>query len=90
MMDKKSFQAAYGSTDTSMEYELTEHWLNINVQPDMVKNYENHELDFIVDTEVINPSVIRKILTDKGYGVLWWVHRQEGALVKEMKIKVLW
>lgn len=93
MMDKNSFLAKFRKTEFSLEYEITEEWLDKNVEPKMTIVAKNDETsyEFIVNVEEINPSMIRKILSEKGYGVLWWpVGQQPGELVKQMKIKVLW
>ena len=93
MMDKNSFLAKFCKTEFSLEYEITEKWLDNHVEPKMAIAAKNDETnyEFIVNVEEINPSMIRKILSEKGYGVLWWpVGQQPGELVKQMKIKVLW
>jgi hypothetical protein len=93
MMDKNSFLAKFRKTEFSLEYEITEEWLDKNIEPKMAIAAKNDETsyEFIVNVEEINPSMIRKVLSEKGYGVLWWpVGQQPGELVKQMKIKVLW
>ena len=93
MMDKTSFRAKFCGTEYSLEHEVTEEWLDKNIEPKMVAAAKDDKTsyEFIVNVEEINPSMIRKILSEKGYGVLWWpVGQQPGELVKQMKIKVLW
>lgn len=93
MMNKNSFQAKFCKTELSLEYEITELWLDKKVEPKMIEAARNNEnsYEFVVDVDEINPSMIRKVLSEKGYGVLWWpMGRQSGEFVKKMRIKVLW
>lgn len=93
MMDKIAFVAMLYRPEVSLEFEMVDNWLEKNIQPQMIEAARKDEssLEFVVDVESINPSVIRKVLEVKGYDTLWWpVAHTPGQLVKQMKIKVFW
>ena len=93
MIDKSSFRALYCAEQRSLEYEITDKWLDENVFPSMQEAAKNSEFsyEFIVNVDEIDPSSLRKVLETKGYGVLWWpVAYQTGFPMKRMKIRVLW
>lgn len=94
MMDIHSFLTLYGKPkEYSYEFECVEHWLEKNIQPQMIEAARKDEssLEFVVNVESINPSVIRKVLKVKGYDTLWWpVAHTPGQLIKQVKIKVFW
>ena len=92
-MDKYSFQAKCGLTEQSLEYEIAEQWLDKYVEPQMIEVAKNQgfSYDFIVNTNEMDPDVIRKVLNIKGYGVLSWpVVHQVGSFVKQVRIRILW
>lgn len=94
MMDIHSFLALYGKPkECSYEFECVERWLEENILPQMIEVAQSNEsnLEFVVETELINPSVIRRVFEAKGYKTLWWpVAHTPGQPVKQMKIKVFW
>lgn len=93
MIDKHSLQTISFDSDFSLEYEITETWLERNVQAQMIERAKNREAEyeFVIDVDEINPSMIRKVLNYKGYGVLWWPEPLDAsAPYQKMKIKVLW
>ena len=93
MIDKNSLQAMALKTDMSFEYELTERWLETNIEAQMVELAKEGKTDyeFIVHVSEINPSMIRKVLSEKGYGILWWPEPFDAKPpFTRMKIKVLW
>lgn len=93
MMDKLAFVAMLYRPEVSLEFEMVDNWLEKNIQPQMIEAARRNEssLEFVVDVESINPSVIRKVLEVKGYDTLWWlIAHTPGQLVKQMKIKVFW
>lgn len=92
-MDKMAFVTMLYRPEVSLEFEMVDNWLEENIQPQMIEAARKDEssLEFVVDVESINPSVIRKVLEVKGYKTLWWpVAHTPGQLVKQMKIKVFW
>ena len=89
MMDKIAFVTMLHRPEVSLEFEMVDNWLEKNIQPQMIEAARKDEssLEFAVDVESINPSVIRKVLEIKGYNTLWWpVARTPGQPVKQMKI----
>lgn len=93
MIDKKALQAKFLGTENSLEYEITEQWLEDNVELAMKQLAKNGETEytFIVHVCQVNPSMVRKVLSDKGYGVLWWPEPMDAKPpLTKMKFKVLW
>lgn len=94
MMDIQSFLTLYGKPkEYSYEFECVERWLDENILPQMIEVAQSNEssLDFVVETELINPSIVRKVFEAKGYKTLWWpVVDRPGQPVKQMKIEVFW
>ena len=93
MMDKIAFVAMLYHPEASLEFEMVDNWLEQNVQPKMIEAARNGEAgyEFAVNVDEINPSIIRKVLSIKGYESLWWpVAYTPGQLNKQMKIKVFW
>lgn len=89
MIDKHSLQAISFDND----FILAETWLEQNIQAQMIERAKTGEAEyeFVVDVDEINPSMIRKVLNYKGYGVLWWPEPLNApAPYQKMKIKVLW
>lgn len=93
MIDKMAFVAMLYRPEVSLEFEMVDNWLEQNVQPKMIEAARNDEssYEFIVNIDEINPSVVRKVLSVKGYDSLWWpMVRQPGETLKKMKIRVFW
>ena len=76
-----------------MEYEFTEKWLETVVEPQLIElakqGETSHEL--IVHISEANPSVIRKILNDKGFSVLMWSEPLNAKPpITRFKFKIMW
>ena len=93
MIDKKALRAKFLGTEGSLEYEITEQWLEDHVEFQMKQLAKSGktEYDFVIHTNQVNPSMIRKVLSDRGYGILCWPEPKTSAPPYEkMRIKVLW
>ena len=93
MIDKRSLRAEYGLDDYSLEYEITDQWLDKKVEPKVKELAQTKEwfYEFLVDTDEIDPEAIRMVLNTKGYGVLSWpVAHQSGVLTKQVRMRVIW
>ena len=93
MIEKNSLVALSLKDKVSLEYEFTEKWLEETVEPFMIAAAKEGktEYDFVVHVSEASPGVIRKVLIDKGYGVLMWAHPIDAKPpVTRFTIKVLW
>ena len=93
MIDKQTLCARCLGTEGSLEYEITEHWLEDNIELQLKQRAKagETEYEFIVHTSQTNPSMVRKVLSDKGYGVLWWPEPMDAKPpYTKMRIKILW
>lgn len=93
MIDKKSLQAKFFNLESSLEYEITEQWLedNVELQMKQLAKKGETEYEFVVHVSEINPSMARKVLSDKGYGVLWWPEPIDAKPpITRVRLKVLW
>ena len=93
MIHKSALLAKMNCQEPSLEFEVVEDWLEREVQPKMIeaaKNGERH-YEFSVNVAEMNPSLIRRVLQERGYSSLWWpVAYQAGVVVSKMKIRVCW
>ena len=93
MITKNSLVLLMAQNENSLEYEFTEKWLETTIEPQLIEFAKQGETDyeFIVHVSEANPSMIRKILSDKGFGVLMWADPIDAKPpITRFKIKVLW
>ena len=93
MIDKHSLLAEYGLENYSLEYEITDHWLDRNIES-MVKKLAKigqREYEFTIGESDMPVESIRRVLGAKGYGVLSWpIAHQPGFPDKRVKVRVVW
>lgn len=93
MIDKHSLLAKYTLENYSLEYEITDLWLDRNIEP-MVKKLADagqREYEFTIGESDMPIESIRRVLQAKGYGVLSWpIAHQPGFPDKRIKVRVLW
>lgn len=93
MINRNSLCIFASQNEASIEYEFTEKWLESTIESrliDCAKQGKN-ELAFNIHVSEANPSMIRKVLNDKGYGVLTWPYPSDAKPpFTSFTIKILW